>query len=153
MAERWTGGCQCGTVRYLFEGEPEALICCHCTECQQQAASAFGMSLYVPAEGFRVTQGETRTWQRPTDSGKTIDCHFCPKCGTRLYHQTVEKPERVSIKAGSLDDRKDLQPAGYLWTRSAQSWIQLPEDALAYEGQPPDFETIKARWRATRRAV
>lgn len=50
----WTGGCQCGSVRYEFAGEPLALYVCHCIECRRQSASAFGMSLAVPRAGFRL---------------------------------------------------------------------------------------------------
>jgi hypothetical protein len=55
------GGCQCGRVRYRVEGEPLTLGICHCTECQRQSGSAFGMSMVTPKGQFtsRVT---CRAW-------------------------------------------------------------------------------------------
>ena len=41
------GGCQCGAVRYAISAAPLTLYCCHCTECQAQSSSAFGMSMLV----------------------------------------------------------------------------------------------------------
>ena len=142
-----TGGCQCGAVRYQVDTEPQTLICCHCTECQKQSSSAFGMSLYVFADSFRISLGKTKVWSRPTDRENRVDCHFCEACGTRVYHQGTDRPEIVSIKAGSLDDRSWLRPAGNLWTRSAQPWVSIPGDALNYETQPDEFETLAGHWR------
>ena len=39
------GGCQCGKIRYRLIAEPLMLYICHCSDCQKQSASAFGMSL------------------------------------------------------------------------------------------------------------
>ena len=41
------GGCQCGQIRYEVSGEPIVLYRCHCTECQRQSGSAFGMSMWI----------------------------------------------------------------------------------------------------------
>jgi hypothetical protein len=49
MPEPWTGGCQCGAVRYQIEPlEVLTLHCRHCRECQRQAATGFGMSMLLP---------------------------------------------------------------------------------------------------------
>jgi hypothetical protein len=81
-----TGGCQCGAVRYAISAEPLAVYVCHCRECQKQSASAFGISVLVPRDAFRVERGEVRIWSRPTDSGRTLDCMFCAECGSRVWH-------------------------------------------------------------------
>lgn len=47
MASTLTGGCQCGFIRYCIHDEPRQLNVCHCTDCQQQSGSAFGMSLVI----------------------------------------------------------------------------------------------------------
>jgi hypothetical protein len=54
MSSPKDGGCQCGKVRYRLDGEPLALTMCHCTECQRQSGSAFGMSLGVASDSFRL---------------------------------------------------------------------------------------------------
>lgn len=43
----FTGQCQCGHVRYTVQGEAATLFVCHCTECQRQSASAYGMALWI----------------------------------------------------------------------------------------------------------
>ena len=47
MTAPYTGGCQCGSVRYVVTTEPIRLLACHCKECQRQSGSAFGMSMPV----------------------------------------------------------------------------------------------------------
>lgn len=50
MPAPYTGGCQCGSVRYVLTSEPLRVAACHCTECQRQSGSAFGMSMSVKKE-------------------------------------------------------------------------------------------------------
>ncbi|MEM8613383.1 MAG: GFA family protein [Cyanobacteria bacterium P01_H01_bin.105] len=52
----YIGGCQCGQIRYEIQAEPLTLYVCHCTECQQQSSSAFGMSMSVPREAVKLLQ-------------------------------------------------------------------------------------------------
>jgi len=75
-------------------------------------------------------------------------CRFCPDCCTRLFHNPTRNTKVTNVKPGRLDDTKWLRPVGHLWTRSAQPWFDLGEDALTYEQQPQDFDELFSRWRA-----
>ncbi len=46
MAAELRGECQCGGIRYEVTGVPQQVVVCHCTDCQRQSGSAFGMTLY-----------------------------------------------------------------------------------------------------------
>ena len=118
------GGCQCGRVRYRVEGAPFGLAVCHCTECQRQSGSAFGMSLAVASSAFKLRSGALKTFEVKCDSGRSKTCAFCPECGTRIYHQTSNG---MSIKAGTLDDTSWLKPDAHYWTKRKQSWVVVPE--------------------------
>ncbi len=48
------GGCQCGHIRYRISEEMLELFACHCTICQTQSGSAFGMSMRLPSNGLRL---------------------------------------------------------------------------------------------------
>ena len=141
------GGCQCGKVRYALKAAPLTLYCCHCTECQKQSASAFGMSTRVRLEDVEVTGEIARFARKKTASGSALLCDFCPSCGARLFHRREAYESDVSLKAGSLDDTSWLVPAGHIWTRSKQKWVVIPEDDLSHEEQPEEFEELKNRWR------
>ena len=146
MTAPYTGGCQCGRIRYEIRAEPLTLYVCHCQECQNQSASAFGMSMPVPREAVIILQGQPKQWQRVSESGREVSCWFCGDCGTRLFHNPTRNPKITNIKPGTLDDTSWLKPVGNLWTRSSQKWVTLNEQMLNYEGQPKDFIQLFERF-------
>ena len=135
---RLTGGCQCGAVRYQVNGAPLNTYICHCRECQKQSASAFGISVLVHGADIIVTQGQVKTWQRPTDSGHVLDCHFCPECGSRLFHGDLAGQDPVSIKGGSLDVMPDLSGVDHIWVVRKAGGIAIPAGVRTYFGEPDD---------------
>lgn len=140
MGFPYRGGCQCGQIRYEIQAEPLTLYACHCTECQRQSASAFGMSMPVPRDAVIMLKGEPRQWSRSSASGREVICFFCGECGTRLFHQPTRNPHITNVKPGTLDDTSWLRPVGNLWTDSAQPWITCSEEMLNYPGQPTSDE-------------
>ena len=130
-----TGGCQCGAARYEISASPLRLFACHCRECQKQSASAFGMSLVVQRAAVTLTKGETRTWSRKADSGRTVNCVFCVACGTRLWH-VKDGFDYISIKGGSLDVPLDFSDAIHCWTASMLPGMAIPPAARQFPREP-----------------
>jgi hypothetical protein len=143
-----TGGCQCGSVRYEITANPLAVYVCHCTECQRQSGSAFALSLAVAREALAVVEGAPAVWRRELEGGRIIDCLFCGACGVRLFHNPERNPRASIVKPGTLDDTTWLKPVGHIWTRSAQSWVPIPQTTVNYEGQPPDLSRLIEAWKA-----
>ena len=135
MHDARDGGCQCGAIRYRIEGEPLAVGVCHCKECQRQSGSAFGMSLIVPREAFRLLSGAPKTFIRTSESGRPVVCAFCSECGTRIYHEVRWREGILNVKPGTLDDTSQLAPATQVWTSSKQAWLDLPS-LRSFERQP-----------------
>ena len=131
----FTGGCQCGAVRYAVSADPLEVYVCHCRECQKQSASAFGISVIVPAAAFELKQGRLRAWSRPTDSGSTLVCSFCEICGTRIHH-TDGRETNISVKGGSLDEPVDLSAAVHIWTKRKLRGVVIPEHATQFPEEP-----------------
>ncbi len=130
-----TGGCQCGSIRYEITGEPLAVYVCHCRECQKQSASAFGISVIVPADALKIKQGTLKEWSRKTDTGRTLRCMFCADCGSRVWHATpVSDP--VSVKGGSLDAPLDLSSAIHIWTARKLPGVIISDGARQFPGEP-----------------
>ncbi len=130
-----TGKCQCGAAAYEVTGEPLATYVCHCRECRKQSASAFGISVVVPAGALRVSAGHLKTWSRRADSGRRLDCTFCAECGSRLWHRT-RGTDTVSVKGGSLDVPVDLSSAIHIWTVRKLPGVVIPEGAAQFPGEP-----------------
>ncbi len=137
MAEsKLTGGCQCGAIRYEVAGTPKRQVACHCTACQRQSGSAFGMTIVVNEEDFRLIKGELKIHTSKSQAGRAKLGAFCPECGTRIYHKSEWRKGTVSVKPGTLDDTRWLKPEMHLWTSSKQPWVIVPEGVEAYETQP-----------------
>jgi len=110
------------------------VVACHCTECQRQSGSAFGMSMPVKKDSATVT-GSTKQFTRTADSGGEVTGVFCPECGVRIYHALKSAPDVLSIKPGTLDDTSWLQPSAFIWMRSAQGWVPVPDSVKTLDGQ------------------
>jgi hypothetical protein len=130
------GGCECGDIRYAITGEPLALAVCHCTQCQRQSGSAFGMTLVVPRAIFRIASGEPHCYTTVADSGTPKDCFFCGRCGVRIYNAPESMPETVNVKPGTLDDTRWLAPKMQVWCSSQQPWLELPEIGPTFPENP-----------------
>lgn len=131
----FTGGCQCRAVRFRVAADTLKGYACHCRECQKQSASAFGLSVPVAHADFTLT-GETRVWSRPADSGGVTDCHFCPQCGTRLYHAGRSGRDWITVKGGAFDEPGAIPLVGNVWVKRKATWIALPEGLPQWETQP-----------------
>jgi hypothetical protein len=134
MPAPYTGGCQCGAVRYVLTAEPIRTVACHCKECQRQSGSAFGMSMIVPEKSLTVT-GPTKRFTRLADSGNQNTGVFCPECGVRIYQIPQHIKDALVLRPGTLDDTSWVRPSHFVWMKSGQSWVLVPEGVKTLEGQ------------------
>ena len=146
MPASYTGGCQCGSVRYVLTTQPIRLAACHCTECQRQSGSAFGMSMLVNKDSLTVT-GLTKQFTRIADSGNEVTGVFCPECGVRIYHVLKSAQDVLSLKPGTLDDTSWLRPGYFVWMRSAQGWVPVPDGVTALQGKDLACSFAQIVWR------
>ncbi|MGH7818888.1 MAG: GFA family protein [Candidatus Binatia bacterium] len=137
MSDLREGGCQCGAVRYRVDGTPIAIGICHCSECQCQSGSAFGMSYIVRKERFQLLRGVLKTFTRTADSGRPVVGAFCPDCGTRIYNEPRYMGGVLTLKPGTLDDTSFLQPTVEVWAARKHPWVGLPAGLRSFERQPP----------------
>ena len=132
MHTTYTGGCQCGSVRYTLTAAPIRVVACHCRECQRQSGSAFGMAMIVPEGSLHVT-GETKTFTRIADSGNENAGVFCPTCGVRIYQVLPHIKGVLVLKPGTLDDTSWVKPSHFVWMKRAQGWVPVPSDVEALQ--------------------
>ena len=100
---RFSGGCQCGAVRFAVEGDLDHPSICHCRMCQK----AFG-AFYAPLVG---THHARLVWTRGAPkrfhSSNHVSRGFCAECGTPL---TYEAPDGVALAIGAFDDPAAIVP-------------------------------------------
>ena len=134
MKAPYLGGCQCGQVRYKLTEEPIRLVACHCSECQSQSGSAFGMSMHIKKHALEVT-GTLKSFDRIAESGNKNTGCFCPYCGNRIYNIPHHLRDIFTLKPGTLDETSWLRPSAMIWLKSAQGWVPVPEKIKAIDGQ------------------
>ena len=129
------GGCYCGAVRYLAEGEPMMKAQCHCRECQYITGGATNMFMLMPAASFKYTKAAPKQFSR-SDLEKPVTREFCAECGTHMVTRP-RMPGVVVIKVGTLDDPSVYGgPQMAIHTLDKQSFHHIPEGLPAFERLP-----------------
>ncbi len=122
------GGCLCGAVRYVVEGEPLNSGICHCETCRRVASSPGLPFLGVPARAFRLTRGTLVDHV----SSPGVTRSFCGRCGSPLTYRRADVPDELDVMTVSLDDPAAVPPTFRVWTSEALAWDRLPGDLPAH---------------------
>lgn len=132
---RFTGGCQCGAVRYALREQPDGAHICHCRMCQKAFGSFFAPFVGVERSAFELTRGALSIFKSsdPTERG------FCSRCGTPLtIHDTHSS--RIGISIGSFDDPERFAPQFQCGIESRMNWFgnlpSLPGEKTTEEESP-----------------
>lgn len=123
--------CRCGALRARCRGEPVRISVCHCLACQQRTGSAFAAQARFPADRVTVT-GESRTWTRTADSGRTIDYHFCPECGSTVFYSGGNFPDVVAVPVGAFADPTFPPPRFSVWEKRKHPWTTVLGDGVEH---------------------
>ena len=146
-----TGSCQCGAVTLTVTAPPLFTYACFCYSCQKRTGSAFSMGLIVPTDALDVT-GPLTAWSRHSDKGVTNTRHSCADCGNIIYGVDDSGMELAKVQAGLLEDTSQVEPEVYLFARSKQPWVTLPEHAKPFDTQPDEPMEMLAAAQAYREA-
>lgn len=136
MAETFSGGCQCGAVRYQSDSEMISPHYCHCRDCQW-FYGAFGAGFVVLEEHTRLT-GAPAEYTVQADSGHTKTHLFCGQCGTPIGERVREFAGTLVLTPGTLDDPGRFRPEMHLWVSSRPAWLVIDDGLPQYQEQP-DF--------------
>jgi hypothetical protein len=130
-----TATCSCGQLSVRLAGDPEQILLCHCIECQRQSGSAFGAWAFWPKSSVREIIGESRIFQRSSDTGRRMARHFCPVCGSTVFSYFESAPNAISIPLGAITDQLSMSPVASYWNRTRYRWVGIPDEFRQYETQ------------------
>lgn len=108
--ERTTGGCLCGDIRFVANGQPCRVGLCHCMDCRKFHGALFHASAIFPGNEVEIT-GETRDF-----GGR----HFCPRCGSSVFGRSGDE---IELHLGAFDAPDAFVPTYELWTIRRESWL------------------------------
>jgi len=134
MAERITGRCFCGAVRFRCDQPPVAARACWCRDCQYLSSGNASINVIFATSGFQIS-GPVSEYLSTADSGHVMRRRFCPTCGTPLFSEDLGLPAFIVVRAGALDDPEIGRPISTIWTASAPSWASIDPMLPACAGQ------------------
>jgi hypothetical protein len=74
---------------------------------------------------------------RTPHSGQNTPITSLPLSAIRVtcYHILKSAQDVLSLKPGTLDDTSWLRPGYFVWMKSSQGWVPVPDGVKALEGQ------------------
>jgi len=115
----WDGGGRCGAVRVRVTKPPLLAMACHCAGCQTMSASAYSLTVTIPADGFEITQGA------PILGGLRgpVSHHFhCPDCMSWVFTRAEGFDWFVNLRPSMLDDHRWFEPYVDVWASEKFLW-------------------------------
>ncbi|AQS62203.1 hypothetical protein AGRHK599_LOCUS740 [Rhizobium rhizogenes] len=126
----FSGGCQCGAVRYRIKGGLRYPHLCHCRTCQKASGNYFMPLAASTLTQFEMTRGEA-SWFRSSDH---VRRGFCGRCGTPLFYD-VPGADFINITLGSLDEPQRVKPEAQSNLAGKMHWF-AELDGLPVEPEP-----------------
>ena len=117
----YSGGCQCGAVRWHATEVGDNPHLCHCRMCQKAHGNMFADLVRIKAEHLTWTRGKASEF----NSSDLAARGFCRDCGTPLYYRALSGPS-LSMSIASFDTPHAI-PIRY---------------EMGLEGRHPDFRPL-----------
>lgn len=147
----YNGKCHCGQTAWSAKIPEATTILCHCDTCKYLSGGSYTLNQIIPIDDVKVTQGDlkayvykgksaTYTGERlwltlSGDSGKGVNCYYCPNCTSHAYHVQEVMPDKAIIRTVLLEGGKDFKPAAEIYGKAKMSWE--PESAQTFDTMPP----------------
>ena len=68
-----------------------------------------------------------------TDTGNTLERHFCGECGSSIYSAVPDSPVVLFIKTGTMDDTSSVTPQLHIWCSSKHNLVGLEDGVPAIQ--------------------
>ncbi len=120
-ADKFTGSCICGSVKYEITGEFRAFYHCHCTRCRKASGTGHASNVILKPDAAEWTEGEELLGRYKVPDAERYGTVFCKNCGSPLPRVALERNIAV-IPAGSLDSSPDIKPDARIFIGSKADW-------------------------------
>ena len=119
----FTGSCLCGGVAYEFEGAPDGVICCHCSQCRNQTGHHFA-TIEAERTKFRLVRDATLGWYQASAKARR---GFCNMCGSSLFWDMFDAPA-IDILAGSIEGDLGVGVIAHVHVAEKGDYYDIPDD-------------------------
>jgi hypothetical protein len=122
MSDQIQGGCLCGAVRFVANGEPKGVAWCHCQSCRKHSGAPVSVFVAFQRDAYVVTQGEITKFNSSPGRWRG----FCARCGSTLTCEGERSPE-THFHIGAIDQAAQLQPMRHIFPEERLPWLHLRE--------------------------
>ena len=91
------------------------------------------MSMMLEATQFRITRGQTTSFDISGDNGTLKRNCFCAACATMIYGWVPARPATLYLRPGTLDDTDKVTAQAHIYLKSKQPWVTVPADVPCFE--------------------
>jgi len=137
----YTGGCQCGAVRFAISATPNRVSICHCRMCQKASGAPFASFADINRTDFAWSKGQPAFFR----SSSIADRGYCAACGTPLSFGRIDG-DRIEIMTGAFDRPDQLVPTRQYGSESRLGWVvgisNLPSQTTQQNYGPEKMATI-----------
>jgi hypothetical protein len=127
------GGCFCGAVRYVADGDPLRVMHCHCTICRRTSGAPVVTWITYPMGAFRWTKGTPAGVKSTANATR----NFCAKCGSHMAF-IIDGAKELDITVGTLDNPLDYAPMYHIFNDTRIAWFKLEDGLPAYDDWGPN---------------
>ena len=132
LADKLTGGCLCGAVRYETAGRSFKVLNCHCTSCRKHNGAPMATLAGFKAEQVTFS-GEAR---KVYASSPGVGRAFCGTCGTPLTWEgdDSDRGPVFEFHISTFDTPEALKPSLHSFYAERIAWFDVADDLPRYEG-------------------
>jgi len=118
------GQCHCGFISYEAEADPQNVVICHCTDCQNLSVLCVShrgsRGRYLPAS-FRGADGLCEDGRKREQACPG----FLPALRIADLRTSVGSgPKAYGVRLGTARQRDEFIPKIQIWSRSRQKWTE-----------------------------
>lgn len=124
MSKSYSGGCQCGAIRFEADGPPKFISNCHCQSCRKATGAAF--STWVGFESERTKWAKGAPYFYASSEG--VERGYCQACGTPLTYAGEKWAGELHFLIGVFDDPSLFTPRTEAFPEDALSWAPRMKD-------------------------
>src|SRR3989338_5772250 len=117
--KKYTGGCQCGNIRYTLKGKPTNPHFCHCHMCQRFSGAPVVAWVDLPLSSLSYKGNKPVLYR----SSKKAQRGFFPKCHSQLF-ALDDGSDMVCMTIATMDKPNLIKPEYDSFKESSPSWMK-----------------------------
>lgn len=115
------GGCDCGGVQFQIDGPVSDITVCPCGQCRRISGYAWA-SVRAAPQDLRFVQQDRLVWRASSDWAER---GFCSGCGAALFYRMPDKPDRISVAAGSLEQPVGAEVRRHIFVKDKADFMEI----------------------------